>query len=176
MNLFTFSTATRLGRLACCAAWLLGTAGIALAAESPGSTTLYKSVGPDGKTIYSDHPPAQARTSKPLVFRNAPASALPPEAVAEVDRMRKSAGTPAAPPAGETVLFSASWCGYCQKAKSYLNARNLPYREVDVDTPQGKQAFVNAGGGGGVPLLVAKGRSVAGFSTGAYDAVFGAAR
>ncbi|MBS1189755.1 MAG: Glutaredoxin [Rhodocyclaceae bacterium] len=36
-----------------------------------------------------------------------------------------------------TQLYSASWCGYCRKAKAYLGERGIPYQEIDIDTPEG---------------------------------------
>jgi len=70
-------------------------------------------------------------------------------------------------------LYSAAWCGYCKKARAYLADKGIAYREIDIDTPDGLAAFARAGGGGkGVPLLLAGGRRVQGFSLAAYDKLF----
>jgi glutaredoxin len=34
----------------------------------------------------------------------------------------------------EIVLYGAQWCGDCRRAKLFLRERNVPFREVDVDT------------------------------------------
>jgi len=31
-------------------------------------------------------------------------------------------------------MYSATWCGDCRRAKLFLRERNVPFREVDVDT------------------------------------------
>jgi glutaredoxin len=149
-------------------------AGAALAAGTSTETTLYKSMGPDGKTVYSDRPPISGAARK-MTFENLPASQLSAETLAYIEELQKASATATAPPAartGEVLLFAAAWCGYCRKAKAYLTARHIAYREVDVDTRVGKVAYAQAGGKNGIPLLLAKGQRVSGFSTGAYDALF----
>jgi glutaredoxin len=85
---------------------------------------------------------------------------------------RRPSTTTAVPVTTAVVLYSASWCGYCKAAKSYLGARGIAYREIDVDTESGQAAYAQAGGGNGIPLLVAGGQRVQGFSQAAYDALF----
>ena len=87
----------------------------------------------------------------------------------------------AAPPSGgnaqspsspaEVVLFSASWCGYCQQSRAYMARAGIKYRHIDIDSAEGRVAFA-AAGGGGVPLLVAKGERLRGYSALAYDFFF----
>ena len=156
---------------------LVMSSAVSAAEESATTTTLYKSTGPDGRTIYSDVPPPHARDAKTLTFKNLPASALSAETLAYVEQLRKSANARAfAPPPRDTLLFSAKWCGYCRQAKSYLAAKQIGYREIDIDTADGKLAYAQLGGNSGVPQLFVNGRGVTGFSAAAYDAVFQARR
>jgi glutaredoxin len=75
------------------------------------------------------------------------------------------------------TLYSAQWCDYCAKARSYLSAQGIAYREVDIESPQGKAAFAEIGGtGNGVPLLITGERRVLGFSPRTYDTVFASHR
>jgi glutaredoxin len=142
-------------------------------AHAQAATTLYKSIGPDGKITYSDQPLAQARDTKTLTFASAPASPLSTETLAYIDQLQKSANARAAAPAAVStpVLYSASWCGYCKQAKAYLARKQVAYSEVDIDIKDGLAAYVRAGGGGGkgVPLLVANGKSMFGFSAASYE-------
>jgi glutaredoxin len=136
------------------------------------TTTLYKSIGPDGKAVYSDRPAAGARDAKTLTFYNAPASPLSAETLAYIDQLSKSADARASSPSTrDAVLFSAVWCGYCKQAKAYLASKHVAYRELDIDTKDGLLAYARAGGKRGVPLLLANGQSVVGFSISAYDAL-----
>jgi glutaredoxin len=146
---------------------------VCLAPGSP-AQQLYKSIGPDGKAVYSDKPPAEGRIEKTLKFENLPASALPASAASYVEQLRRMQAAKGAEPAlAGVVLFSASWCGYCTKAKAYMGSKGIAYREIDIDTPAGVSSFAQSGGaGGGVPFLVSGGRSVRGFSAAAYDSFF----
>src|SRR5882724_7133813 len=113
-------------------------AGSTFAADGPTTTTLYKSTGPDGKTVYSDHPPVEGREAKTLTFKNPPASPLSAATLAYIEQLRKSGDMHASgTPSSGIVLFSAAWCGYCKKAKAYLAQKGISYREVNVETKDG---------------------------------------
>jgi glutaredoxin len=145
------------------------------AATASDAQTVYKSVGPDGKVVYSDSPPVDGKNARKLKFDNLPASPLPAPARPTVDQPKRSPST-AVPVTTAVVLYSAPWCGYCKAAKSWLDVRGIAYREIDVDTESGQVAYAQAGGGNGIPLLVAGGQRVQGFSAAAYDALFPARR
>lgn len=140
-------------------------------------TLLYKSVGPDGKIVYSDRAPTEGRLEKTMKFENLPNSPLPASATSQIDILRKAkyafTPNPSSARTGEVVLYSADWCGYCRKAKAYLASNRIAYHEVDIDTDNGKADFARTGGGKGIPLLLAGGQRVQGFSTAAYDSLFG---
>ncbi len=147
-----------------------------LMAGAASAQTVYKSVGPDGKVVYSDRAPTTGRLEKTMKFELA-SSALPASAASFMEQFRKTHPPGAAPAplaAGKGVtLYSAVWCGYCRKAKAWLAARNVSYTNVDIDAPGGTAALALASGGSsGIPVLVVDGRSLAGFSAGAYDAAF----
>ncbi len=134
---------------------------------------LYKSVGPDGKIVYSDRPPVEGRLEKTMKFDKLPSSALPASAYSYVEQLRRMKGSaPANVAASEIVLYSAVWCGYCKLAKAYLAGKGIGFQEVDIDSKEGMVAFAQAGGGKGVPLLVSGSQKVQGFSSPAYDALF----
>ena len=145
----------------------------ASATTAPIAQTLYKSVGPDGKIVYSDRPPAEGRIEKTMKLENLPSSALPASASSYVEQLRRvKASSSASTPPNGVILYSAAWCGYCKKAKAYLASKGITYQEVDIDTNNGMAAFAQAGGGSGIPLLFAGGQRVQGFSPAAYDALF----
>lgn len=135
-------------------------------------TTLYKSVGPDGKVDYSDRPPTDGRLEKTMQFENLPSSAVPELTHSYVEQLRRMKESQAAsPPVHGVVMYAASWCGYCRKARAHLGIKGVAYQEIDIDTRKGKEAFARASGGtGGVPLLISGDQRVQGYSVGAYDA------
>jgi glutaredoxin len=144
-----------------------------LAHGSASAQTVYKSIGPDGKTVYSDQPPTTGRLQKTMKFELA-SSALPASAASYMEQFRKLHPGGAQASAGKGVtLYSAVWCGYCKQAKSWLGAHGVAYNDVDIDAPGGMAALAQASGGGtGVPVLVVDGKTMNGFSAGAYDAAF----
>src|SRR5437763_1048904 len=94
---------------------------VAHGADKPTQTTLYKSVGPDGRTVYGDRPPIDGRTAQTMKFENLPSSPLSPATLAYLEQLKKGSGTSqAALPNGDLILFTTSWCTYCKKAKAYL--------------------------------------------------------
>lgn len=131
--------------------------------------TLYKIVTPEGRVVYTDHPPPQGKVLKTLTADSAPTSALPTSATEQLGKLQ--ALRSGAPTSG-VVLYSAVWCGYCTKAKAWLASKRINYREIDIDTPDGLASFAQAGGGRGVPLLIAGDQRVQGFSLAAYDQLF----
>lgn len=66
------------------------------------------------------------------------------------------------------VLFTTATCPWCNKAKAYLEARGIAYRNVDVTTPEGNQLFQQFGGNG-VPLLMTSDLRLQGFMESEYD-------
>lgn len=140
--------------------------------------TVYRSISPDGRVVYSDQPPTAGKVQQVYSFDDLPASPVPESVLRYRQGLEKGIKkrlTQAALPSG-TQLYTATWCGYCRKAKAYLGERGVAYQEIDIDTPDGAQAYVQAGGGSGVPLLIWKGQRVQGFSRNAYDNLFGKGR
>jgi glutaredoxin len=143
--------------------------------------TLYKSIGSDGRVVYSDKPPIEGKLAKTLKAEDLPNTALPAGYEAELKRLRLSLNlngtktanaTPIASANASPVLFTAVWCGYCKQAKTYLASKGVQHDSIDIDTPSGKSAFAATGGSGGIPLLVANGKQLRGFNTQAYDRFF----
>jgi glutaredoxin len=146
-----------------------------LAVTAASAQTMVKSVTADGRIVYSDHPPADSKVVKTLVADTpadgAASTALPVSAMEQLRRLRALRAAPAPAPTG-VVLFSAAWCGYCTQAKAWLAGRGIAYQEVDIDTPDGLALMAQVGGGKGIPLLLADGQSVRGFSPAVYERIF----
>ncbi len=158
---------------------LLAGALVLLAAATTQAETLYKVVGADGKITYTDRPPADAKSTTKMQFADGPSTPLPASVLKYQAELRKSMQgrldqAKKSDLSGTTTLFSATWCGYCTRAKAYLNAKGIRYQEIDIDTPEGSRSYVEAGGARGVPLLMLDNQRVQGFSEATYDRLFAA--
>lgn len=61
------------------------------------------------------------------------------------------------------TLFTATWCGYCNKLKARLDAGDVPYVDYDIEhSPQGKMYYAESDFEG-VPIIVVDGDTIAGY-------------
>ncbi len=79
----------------------------------------------------------------------------------------------AAPPQdaqGKVVLYRTSWCGYCKRAAAYMQQKNIPFVERDIENnPSNKAEYTRLGGKGPVPFLVFGTETMQGFSESGID-------
>jgi glutaredoxin len=130
----------------------------------------------DGSVTTSSQPPAD--------YKPVPFTPLPPQSAQSATQSQSSARVPS-PTAGRSgatmapqglVLYAADWCPYCRQARQYLKSQGIAYTEINIDTPDGSQAFDVARGSGsrGIPFLVSGQKQIRGFNTVSYDAFFSA--
>lgn len=67
------------------------------------------------------------------------------------------------------VLYSADWCGWCQKAKRHLDGMGVNYEIRDIDIPANLNDLVAKTGQKGIPVLDVGGRIVTGFAPDQYE-------
>ncbi|MFK7896592.1 MAG: glutaredoxin family protein [Myxococcota bacterium] len=72
---------------------------------------------------------------------------------------------------GQVVLYSATWCGYCTKARKHLDRAGVEYEIRDVDNGGVARELKAKTGRGGVPVLDFEGEILRGYSAGQYDKV-----
>ena len=60
------------------------------------------------------------------------------------------------PEAGNITMFSTSWCGYCRRLKSQLDAQGIGYNEVNIEDVEGTAELVASLNGGNqtVPTVI----------------------
>ena len=67
-------------------------------------------------------------------------------------------------------LFVTSWCGYCKKAKSYLNKKGISYIAYDIEKDlQAARRKDSLTSRKGVPFALIGDQKITGFSEAAYD-------
>lgn len=78
------------------------------------------------------------------------------------------------PNRSEVVLFSAPWCGACERAKRHLDQRGVRYEERDIDADDSaRQEVLRIVGHIAIPLLEVDGRYLSGFRPDVYDRALG---
>jgi glutaredoxin 3 len=62
-------------------------------------------------------------------------------------------------------VYTTRWCGYCERAKTLLEARGIEYEEVAVDDdPAFRQKLFELTGGWTVPQIVINGNPIGGYT------------
>jgi len=119
------------------------------------ATGVYKWTDADGRVHFGDSPPGEtnAQEIKIQTF----------DGLAEVSGV-----------SGDTVdrsvtVFSAVWCGMCQKAKQHLKSRGVSFTEYDIEKSGiGKSEFKRLGGSG-VPVILVGAQRMNGFNPAKLD-------
>jgi glutaredoxin len=68
------------------------------------------------------------------------------------------------PAAATVVMLSASWCGYCARARDFFTQKRIAYCEYDIEKSAVGAARHRASGARGVPVIVIDGHAQIGFS------------
>ncbi|NNL65638.1 MAG: glutaredoxin family protein [Myxococcales bacterium] len=69
------------------------------------------------------------------------------------------------------IFYSATWCGYCNKTRSYLQKRGIPYDERDIDQGDHRRELKRKTGSAMVPVVQYEDRVVIGWNPRAIDAL-----
>jgi glutaredoxin len=69
-----------------------------------------------------------------------------------------------APESKELTMYATTWCGYCKRARAYFAAKQIAYREVDIEASPANKAEYKEAGGKGVPHFVQGERKMRGFT------------
>jgi glutaredoxin 3 len=69
------------------------------------------------------------------------------------------------------VVYSTPTCVWCRRAKTYLQSRGVPFRDVDVSQDRAAaMSLVRRTGQTSVPVIEIDGRSIVGFDQPQIDA------
>lgn len=67
-------------------------------------------------------------------------------------------------------IYSTNSCPWCVKAKNYLNAKNIPFEELNVsDDIKAREEMISKSKQMGVPVLDINGEIIIGFDKPAID-------
>ncbi|MGD0916241.1 MAG: glutaredoxin domain-containing protein [Thermodesulfobacteriota bacterium] len=135
---------------------------------------IYKWKDKNGNVFFSDTPPAGVHAEViPLKDEPAPNFVTTPE----VNSVKpKSRITEEKRPYSsiKVIMYMTSWCGYCRKAREYLQSLRVDLVEYDVERNPSmeKEMLSKSRGARGVPLIDVEGIIIHGYSLGGIkDAV-----
>jgi glutaredoxin len=127
---------------------------------SAGAGGIHRWTDPDGSVHYGDRPPAAAESEVVKLQINT-YSSPGIEALEAVFRTED-----------KVVMYSATWCGVCKRAKRYFEDRRIPFTEYDVETSaKGKRDYLKLGARG-VPVILVGRRRLNGFSPAMFESVY----
>ncbi len=119
-----------------------------LSAAAPAG--VYRWVDAQGNTHFGDAPPnGEAADNVQLKYNEVGSTPVPP-------------GLFQSRP--QVIVYSASWCGVCARAKAFLKANAIPFSEYDVETSDKGQHDYARLGGRGVPIILVGEQRMDGFN------------
>lgn len=150
---------------------------------SQGLAEMYKWVDEKGTIHFQDYRPSNLRpstkvetlTKEQLEFNNyvggpKESGYKSPYSSSIIDRKKENSKKSEYARNQEVELYVTSWCGYCKKAKAFLNARGIEFKEYDVEKDKiAAKEHKKLNRRGGVPVAVINGKKIIGFSKASYE-------
>jgi glutaredoxin len=116
---------------------------------------IYTWVDEQGRKHFGNRPPPEQNVKK-LNVR--------PNVVSNPNRPANTKNT--------IVMYGASWCGVCKRARRYFKENNIPFKEYDIErSRKGRQEY-NKLNGNGVPLIMIGNKRLEGFSPERFQALY----
>jgi glutaredoxin-like YruB-family protein len=70
----------------------------------------------------------------------------------------------------KVIIYTTNWCPFCEATKEYLNQKNIPYEEKNVEIDlQARDEMVEKSGQLGVPVIDIDGQIIIGYSPDEID-------
>lgn len=124
------------------------------------SSEIFKWVDERGNTHFTDTPPENQQVEQVELKINTYTSV---EITPLVERLGKK---------GKVVMYTATWCGICKKAKSYFVANHIPHVTYDVEHSSiGKMDFKSLGGKS-VPIIILGKNRMNGFTVAKFEQAY----
>ena len=137
----------------------------------PACGQVHKWLDEQGRAHYGDRPPL-GMESKTRSLQGTVSLSDGMTAVPDLDKPAPAQNKPAlqSPGRGQVWIYTTAACGYCRRAKEHLRLKGVPFVEKDIQaSPASNQEF-RALGGRGVPLTLAGGSRIAGYSEANFEA------
>lgn len=132
---------------------------------------IFKWTDENGQIHYSDKKPENQRVKEIIIKPHAQAALSSTTDLSETPNTDESETTATKPykKKQKVTMYSASWCGYCKKARTYFKKNKISYVEYDIEKNLNAKKRYEKLGGVGVPLLVAKRQTMRGFNVAKFE-------
>lgn len=125
---------------------------------SANARAIYKWVDENGVTHFGPEP--QSSNASRVRLQQLNSIIATPTAAPATSKMK---------PAPEIVMYGASWCDICKKARNYFKANGIRYTEYDIEKDSKAKRDYDKLNGSGIPLFQVDGNTVRGFSHKRFD-------
>ena len=132
------------------------------------SAELYKWTDPTGRHFYSDVPPPGAKAETMNIKVKAGQASQKESTNTSANTEHEVKNTKAK----KVVMYSATWCGFCKKAKAYFDAEGIPYTEYDIENSRKGRNDYKRLKGTGVPIILVDDERMNGFSKGKFEKIY----
>lgn len=133
---------------------------------------IYRWVDENGKVHFSDEKPEKVQTEQVDIQINSFEGMNISDSDFLEARERQKAEARKSP---NVVMYSATWCGYCRKARNYFNQQGISFREYDIEnSSKGRRDYAKMNGTG-VPIIFVGKKRMQGFRAGSFQAIYNAA-
>lgn len=82
----------------------------------------------------------------------------------KIERHTAGSSGPTLDTSHHVVMYSTSWCPYCQKARAFFDQHNISYTEYDIEESSEAESRYRKLGGRGVPLILVGTEKIMGWS------------
>ena len=133
----------------------------------PVSAEVYKWTDEEGITHYSDKKPESQEVTE-LEFKIATYDTV---SYGTVKDSAEKANTKEANKKN-VVMYSASWCGVCKKAKKYFRRNAIPFTEYDIEKSKKTKRKYKKLGATGVPVIIVGRQRMNGFTEAGFIRIY----
>lgn len=127
---------------------------------------VYRWVDEDGTVHYSDEPREGGQEAEQVDIPEVNSAESVDVSTLESRDASDSSGD------AEVIMYSASWCGYCDKAGTYFERNGIPFTEYDVeDSEKGRTDHAEMSTDS-VPVILVGDQRMIGFSVERFERLY----
>lgn len=127
---------------------------------------VYRWVDDKGTVHYSDEPRENRGRAERVEIREL--NSADSVDVSDIESGASSTGEGSA----EVTMYSASWCGYCDKARAYFERNDIPFTEYDVEDSRKGRRDHEQMDTDSVPVILVGDKRMVGFSAERFERVY----